>query len=477
MPASLPQGVPDRRARHSASSHGGRALTDAESTRLDRSRWSPLHTRIALALGFGWALDSFEVQIINSVLAPIAEEFGLSELQKVLVYVPWFAGIMVGALVCGWLADRIGRKRLFVATLLLYSVAAMLTALSWNLESLAFFRLVTGIGVGGEYAVVASAIAEFVPSRHRGRTNATVMSFWALGGIAAGLAGILFLSTFAAGGAGWRLTLLFGAVSALFALWVRRLIPESPRWLASQGRIDEANAIITRLTGEVRETVEHELVRGRPAFWPQIRELWDRHRGRLVFGMTLDFSEAAAYYGLFTFVAAFVLVPDVVGVSDGVRPVYFVVGNVGALAGGLTVAWALDRFGRKPTNFATYSAAALSVLVLAGAASTGSAGLTLVAFTASVFFATTAWVGAYPTFSELFPTHLRATGVGVSVAAGRIGAIIGNVGLGLTAAFFGLASGFLVLAGFWAIGAVAAGIWWLKGIEGRGVPLEALAKA
>ncbi|MDQ3092174.1 MAG: hypothetical protein M3R46_11065 [Actinomycetota bacterium] len=84
---------------------------------LDRSAWRPIHTRIALALGFGWALDSFEVQIVNSVITPIATEFGLSDTEKILVYPPWFAGILVGALVFGFLADRLGRKRLFVVTL------------------------------------------------------------------------------------------------------------------------------------------------------------------------------------------------------------------------------------------------------------------------------------------------------------------------------------------------------------------------
>lgn len=452
-------------------------MPGSAGSRLDRSSWRPMHTRIALALGVGWALDSFEVQIINSVLGPIADEFGLSETQAVLVYVPWFAGILVGALVCGWLADRVGRRRLFVGTLLLYSTFAMLTALSWNFESLLSFRFVTGLGVGGEYSVVASAIAEFVPARHRGRTNAGVMNFWAIGGIAAGLAGVLFLTAFADSAAGWRITLMFGGVSALFALYARRVIPESPRWLASQGRTQEANAIVTELTGEGRADVEQQIAAPPPAFWAQLRELWSRHRARLLLGMTLDFSEAAAYYGLFTFVAAFVLVPGVVDVSDSVRPVYFLIGNVGALAGGFTVAWALDRFGRKPTNVVTYTAAALSVLVLAGIASGGSPGLTLAAFTAAVFFATTAWVGAYPTFSELFPTHLRATGVGASVAVGRVGAIIGTVGLGLTTSAFGLTSGFLLLAAFWAIGAVAAAIWLVRGVEARGVSLELLAEA
>ncbi|MCP9489935.1 MAG: MFS transporter [Solirubrobacteraceae bacterium MAG38_C4-C5] len=441
---------------------------------LDRSAWRPIHTRIALALGFGWALDSFEVQIVNSVITPIAAEFGLSDTEKILVYLPWFAGILVGALVFGFLADRLGRKRLFVVTLLFYSFFAMLTAASWNLESLLTFRFLTGAGVGGEYAVVASAIAEFVPARHRGRTNALVMNFWALGGITAGAAGILFLTAFSTGG-GWRLALLFGAVSAFFALYVRRVIPESPRWLAARGRHEEARAVIREITGEDQPDALEDLLQPQASLGPQLRELWSDYRGRLIYGMTLDFSEAAAYYGIFTFTAVFVLTDGVIDVADNLIPVYFLVANVGALAGGLTVAWALDRFGRKPTTFFTYSGAAVAVMLLAGAASTGSPGLTLVALTLAVFCATTAWVGAYPTFTELFPTHLRATGVGVSVAVGRVGAIIGNVVLGLSAAAFGLFTGFALLAAFWLIGAVAAAVWWVRGIEGRGRSLETLS--
>jgi MFS family permease len=150
---------------------------------------------------------------------------------------------------------------------------------------------------------------------------------------------------------------------------------------------------------------------------------------------------------------------------------------VGALAGGVLVSWTLERAGRKPTVLFSYLAAAASSLLVAGAATSGSAGLTLAAFTVAVFFATAAWVSAYPTFTELFPTHLRATGVGASVAVGRIGAILGAVVLAETATSFGLWTAFATLAGLWSIGAVAAAIWWVRGIEGRGVSLESLARA
>ncbi|MBA3264353.1 MAG: MFS transporter, partial [Thermoleophilaceae bacterium] len=432
--------------------------------------------RIAGALGIGWALDAFEVQIIGSVIPSIAADFGLSKAQQIAVFVVWFVGIGIGATLFGYLADRVGRRRLFVATLVLYSLAAIATAASPNYGVFMFFRLLTGLGVGGEYSAVASAISEFMPARARGRTNALVMNFWSIGGIVAGLVSILFVTALL-GAHGWRYALLFGAVSAAYALYARRLIPESPRWLASQGRLDEANAVIEQITGLKRKRAEYLPEELNTNARAQLGELWREHRGRLLFGMALDFSEAAAYYGLFTFISVFVLTNGVVEVPSGTVPYYYVIANLGALAGGLLVARALDGAGRKPTVFLSYTAASASTFLVAGAATTGSPALTLAAFTIAVLFATSAWVSAYPTFTELFPTHLRATGVGASVAVGRLGAILGAVVLTETATSFGLWSAFATLAGFWAIGAIAAAIWWLRGIEARGMSLEALARA
>lgn len=444
--------------------------------RLDRSAWRPMHTRIAAALGVGWMLDAFEVQIIGSLIPSIAAEFSLSKGEQISVFVIWFVGIMIGAIGFGWLADRVGRRRLFVATLVTYSVAALLTAASPTFAVFMVFRFITALGVGGEYSAVTSAIAEFVPARTRGRTNALVMNFWALGGILAGLVSIFFISALL-GPAGWRYALLFGGLAAGYALWARRYIPESPRWLASQGRHEEANAVITEITGLNADRATFPAAAASPSLGAGLAELWREHRGRLLFGMALDFSEAAGYYGLFTFMAVFVLVPDAVDVGATTVPYFFLVANVGALAGGLLVAWALERVGRKPTVTLSYLSAAASVLVLAAAATTGSAALTLATFTLAVFCATCGWVSAYPTFSELFPTHLRATGIGASVAVGRTGAIIGQIVLAELAVSFGLWSAFGLLAVFWLIGAAAGAVWWWRGIEARGLSLEQLAVA
>lgn len=462
-----------------------------EGTRLDRAPWRPVHNRILLALGIGWALDSFEVQIIGSVLKPLAAEFGLLGANGAIVpwavsaiWVVWFSGLLVGAVAFGWLADRYGRKRMFVATLVFYSVATVLSAFSPNFLVFLIFRFVTAVGVGGEYSAVTSAIGEFMPSRRRGAATAATLNFWAIGGITAGLVGIFFLSGFvktqlALGGitlSAWRLCLLAGALAAVYALIARRAIPESPRWLASQGRRAEANGIITEITGEEDDGTDLVGEPNRRSLGSQISELWTHWRPRLVYGMVLEFSASAAYYGLFTFLAAYVLVPSQVDVDSSSVPFFYLIGNIGALAGGFTVAALVDRIGRTAICRLAFSTASVSVLLLALAALSQSPAATLAAFTLSVFSATCCWISAYTTFSELFPTHLRATGVGVSVGAGRLGGMTGVVGLSYLVTGLGLMPAFVLLAGFFAIGAAAAFRWGrIGGVEARGVALDDVA--
>lgn len=472
---------------------GGLMVAAPYRTRLDRTAWRPMHNRILLALGIGWALDAFQVQIIGSVLTPLANDFGLLGADGSvvpgavsLIWLVWFAGLMAGATAFGWLADRFGRKRLFVVTLVMYSIATVVSALSPTFGVFLAFRFITAMGVGGQYSAVTSAIAEFMPARRRGAATAATMNFWSIGGLAAGLIGLFFLNGFAAeqlalGGvmwSGWRLCLLAGAAAAIYALIARPALPESPRWLASQGRHAEADTIITEITGLPDDGSDLVGIPDNRSLSSQIGQLCMRWRARLAYGMVLEFSASAAFYGLLVFLPAYVLIPAQVDVPAAAVPLFYLVGNVGAVAGGFTVAALIDRLGRTAVTGLSYGTAGICVLLLALAALDRSPIATLAAFTLCVFAATCSWISAYTTFSELFPTPLRATGIGLSVAAGRLGGMVGVVGLSYAVAGLGLIWASTILAALFGVGATAAQLWGHRGgIEARGLPLDAVTRS
>ncbi|THA27197.1 MFS transporter [Streptomyces sp. RKND-216] len=218
------------------------------AARLDRLPWNGLHTTILTALGAGWLFDSFEVQLFGSAVGPLGEHFNASVFQQNAVLAVWLTGILLGALAGGHLADRFGRRRMFVLTLLWYAGFTALTGFSPTLDFVYGFRFLAALGVGAEYAVVNTAIAELMPCRVRGKAGAVVMNFWSAGAILAGLLAYLLLDALALNDAvAWRYLFVIGGLTALVVLVFRRRIPESPRWLASQGRYEEAETIVARM--------------------------------------------------------------------------------------------------------------------------------------------------------------------------------------------------------------------------------------
>jgi MFS family permease len=430
---------------------------NAQLVRLDRARWNRVHTAITIALGIGWMLDAFEVTIVNNVISALRELWHLTSLQASWILSIWFVGIMVGAYLFGYLADRFGRRKLFLLTLLLYGFFTFLTAFASGYFSFMALRLLAAIGVGAEYAAINAAISEFIPARHRGKTNATVMNFWPVGAILAALVTLYLLNNLPHD-IGWRAAFGFGALIALCTGLVRRYIPESPRWLLSQGNTAAAEKIVANIeSGNFGKTAaairrNSEIKRQiRPNLWRQSSELVAGYPGRLILGCLLDFSEGAGYYGLFAFLALFIL--PALAVPSQVVPWFYLIGNVGALFGGVIAAVSLDRIGRKITVPGLYSMTALSTLLLAAATLTKDWRWVLAAFTLANLFATGSWISAYPTFSELFPTRLRSTGIGVSVAFDRIGAFCAPIALTVTANTAGVLAAVTLLAAFWLIGA------------------------
>jgi len=264
---------------------------------------------------------------------------------------------------------------------------------------------------------------------------------------------------------------------ALFTIWARRILPESPRWLLQRGRRQEAMAVMQ----QIESRADHfEIPASRvacaaqisPGFFSQVRELIRHHPARLALGSMLDFTEAAGYYGIFAFLPLVVL-PHV-NITDEKVPWFFLIGNVGAVAGGALAAVALDKAGRKWTVTLFYLLAAVSMLVMGVATLHRNAEGVMGAFVVVNFCATGSWVSAYPTFSEIFPTRLRSTGIGFSVAFGRIGAAISPLLLVALAERVSIMDSFALLAGFYVLGAISMVPWILWGPEGRGKALELL---
>lgn len=447
--------------------------------RLDRLRWSNTHLGLLLALGAGWMFDSLEVNLVGNVVNPLSQHFHATTSQASKIYWVWLIGILFGALIGGQLADRFGRRRLFVVTLLWYAVFTVLTALSPTLLVLYVFRLLTGLGVGAEYAIINAAIAEFMPARVRGKAAAAVMNFWPLGAIISGFIAYIVLNVMTLPDTvSWRYGFAIGGIVALIVLFFRRRIPESPRWLATHGRVAEAEAIVERLEkASGTGPPAGEEFPDEPAaatYRAAVAELIRRYPARLALGCALDLSEAFGYYGIFALLSVVVLTR--VHYTDAQIPFFFILGNVGALAGGIVMTLGFDRLGRRRTVGLYYALAAASVGLLAVATNTGSKTWVLLAFMLSSALATGAWTSAYPTFTELFPTQLRAAGVGTSVAIGRLGAAYGTLYLPSLAVRVGPTASYLIIVAFWALGVIAIAVWTLRGgVDGARKPLTAVS--
>lgn len=445
--------------------------------RLDRLPWSRFHTVVTIALALGWMLDAFETNVIGSVLGKVSKLWQLSPPQGGALVSAWVLGMFVGAIVFGYLSDRFGRKKLFIVTLIWYAAFSVITAFSWNYGSLLAFRFLAALGVGGEYSAVTAAMVEFIPAKHRGKTAALVLAAFPVGGMISALSAHEFLYYFPPD-IGWRLGFGLGALLALFGLWVRYAIPESPRWLAMNGKGAEAEKIVSRIEEiVVRErgvglppVVEaaHSAPRAQPRMAEQLKELFSRYIGRLMLACSLNFSQASVVYGI-TAALSVVILPTV-KVPAEQMPTFYFMGYVGSLAGSLMAAYLLDKIGRKATILGGYILVTLAVfnLYFASTPIAVMIGNILLQF---ILIGTSN--SSYVVISEIMPVNNRATGLGISVAAGRIGAFFAPLWMGAVYSQTHRAGWpLLILTAMTLPGPIAALVWYFKGIEANNRPLE-----
>ena len=457
--------------------------------RMDRLPWGRWHWRVIIALGVTWIIDGLEVTLIGTVGGVLQDKGSLhfSSKEIGLLGTSYLVGAVLGSLVFGYLTDRLGRKKLFTATLGLYLVAAIATAFSWDFWSFAFFRFLTGAGIGGEYSAINSAIDELIPARVRGRVDLAINGTYWLGAAAGSLSTLVLLDTrFFAIDVGWRVGFGIGAALGLAIIFYRNHVPESPRWLMTHGQPDEANRVVAEIEDHLKKEGKRLdpaqgtiTVKPRPSvgFAEIARTMVHTYPGRTTLGLTLMISQAFLYNAIF-FTYALVLV-DFYQIAPDRTGLYLVPFAVGNFLGPILLGHLFDTVGRKPMIAGTYSISAVLLAVTGWlfAQNYLTATTQTALWSVIFFFASAASSSAYLTVSEVFPLEMRGMAIALFYSAGTA--------LGGTAApyLFGrlidthsrwnLFYGYLLAAGLLAVAVVVTLIF---GVKAEGSSLEDVAR-
>jgi MFS family permease len=430
------------RADGPAAASAGAPVRTLIPSRLDPLPWSRFHWLIVIALGVTWILDGLEVTLKGAISGVLQEPgtLHLTSAQIGLIASFYLTGAVIGSLVFGYLTDRFGRRLLFFVTLAIYLTGALLTAFSWNLTSFIVFRLITGAGIGGEYAAINSTIDELIPARLRGRIDLFINgSYWIGAALGAGATLILLDPNIFGVNVGWRVGFGIGAVLGLGILLVRRHVPESPRWLVTHGYNERAERSVAEIERRVEDDAGEALSAVDPdesitlharrsfGFGMIARTMFGRYWRRSVLGLSLMVSQAFLYNAIF-FTYALVLTNfyQVPPSDTGLYLLPFAVGNF------------LDTIGRRQMIASIYAASAVTLIVTGVLFAQGS----LTAFwqtalwTVIFFVASPAASSAYLTVSEIFPLETRAlaiaffyslgTGAGGIAAPWLFGELIGT---------------------------------------------------
>ena len=458
--------------------------------RLDRLPWSRWHWLVVVALGITWILDGLEVTIVGALGSVLQEPTTLALTARDVGFsaTAYIAGAIAGALFFGRLTDRLGRKKLFLVTLGFYLAATALTATAWSFWSFALFRALTGFGIGGECAAMNSAIDELLPARVRGFCDIALNGSYWIGAALGALASVVLLDPRVLGHQlGWRVAFGMGALIGGSILMVRRLLPESPRWLLVHGRVDEAEQVVRQIEAAVMRARGLDAlpppagtlrihVRPETAIADVVRILVGPYRRRTLLGLGLMISQAFFYNAIF-FTYALILA-TFYGVPAEHIGYYIVPFAAGNFLGPLTIGRLFDSVGRRTMIAATY---ALSALMLFGtgwlfARGALTATSQTICWSVIFFVASAAASSAYLTVSEVFPLEIRAmaiavfyavgTGVGGLAAPALFGALIETHSR--TSVFAGYAFGSLLMLG-------GAAVAWFLGVDAERRSLEEIA--
>lgn len=391
---------------------------------LDDAKLSRFHLKTTMFANGGHFCDGYILGIVVPALPVFSEFHTVSPLMSGLIGAAALIGVFLGALIFGFVTDRVGRRRMFVIDLVLFVVLSLAQVAVTDVTTLLILRLLLGVAVGADYTITATLVAEFAPRRHRAALMSIGPALWTLGYVTAFVVGTAMTGL---GSDAWRWILITSAAPALILLILRRRTPESPRWLARNGRSEEALEILhkhvspTATLADLEETDE-----GSGAGRASLGEVFTRrHRKRLVFAAGFWFCQVVPYFAVFTFL------PDILAaleIESGFWQTTSV--NLFLLVGGVVGVMTIGRFGRRPYTLVSFALLAATTLAIGLWQHAPEAFvIAMFALFALVSSAMSALDTVYP--SELFPTEIRATATGLCVSISRIGAAIGTLVLPL----------------------------------------------
>ena len=467
---------------------------------MDRLPWTRFHWIVVVGLGVSWILDGLEIQIVSlngPSLTDPASSMHLSAAEFGALGSIYLAGQVVGALVFGRITDKLGRRKLFIITLAVYLIGSGLGGFAWDFWSLALFRFVAGTGIGGEYTAINSAIDELIPAKYRGRVDIAVNGTYWGGALLGNLIGLYLFSNHVPIDWGWRIGFFIGPVLGLIIVFLRRTIPESPRWLMTHGREEEAERTVDdiekRITARgvklepVPDSKAITLKETPPLGFAELTKIFfGKYPKRSALGFTMMVTQAFLYNAIF-FSYALVL-KTFYGIPAGSIPLYFLPFALGNLLGPLLLGHLFDTIGRRKMILATYGGSGILLFITAFLFNAGvlTATTQTILWCVIFFFASAGASSAYLTVSEIFPLELRgqaisyffaiSQGAGGVVAPWLFGKLIGDpdslAATGHAPPTGPLTWGYIIGASIMVVGGLVA---WFIGIDAEQKSLEDIA--
>lgn len=440
--------------------------------RMESSPVGKFHYKLLGINGAAWAFDAFDVGIVTFIVTALTKSWHLSTAQVGAFLSVGLFGMFFGAAVSGPLADRFGRKSVFKATMLIYSIFSLICAFSPNFTFLLIARFLVGVGIGGETPVVTSILGEFIPASKRGKLQGLIDTFWAVGWLAAAIIAYFVIPT-----VGWRWTFVIGALPAFFIFVIRRHLPESPRWLMSKGRVKEAEEIVNDIEQSliaqgltipkinIKDIKEDEIAIDKKV---DITSLFSKkYFKRSIMLCIVWFLGMFGYYGLFSWLPSLFVAAGHTMVKSFF---YVLIMQIAFVPNQFICAYLMDKIGRKVLLVPNLILSGITTIAYGWALGHGaSSTIVMILGIFTSFFVSATWAVLFTYTPESYPTRIRATGVAFASACSRIGSMLAPIVIGGGLASLGITGVFGVVAGSFIIAALMVGVF---GDETKGMILK-----